>query len=435
MSNRRGFELLLCLLCAACAVMTVWAQADTPPPPIGRVAEATLDLRPSSATQTSDGTIPELAPYRWDRANLAVFVPVTARVQENANEDRLWLVVSGDNHTYHYIILNASVDEQALYELLDNEMRALGLTLTTYERLTLYGRLGWRIDAYRGASEQVTRGRIGKLPDNRPLLIIAEAQHETLNAHFDALTYGLAFNVNGIPHIPAQFPPPQLGNEMLIKNTPVQGELSQLSPVQTWYYTGEAGAVITLNAVDLSRTHSFDLALDMAIRIFAPSGEEIAYNDDQAGIDLFGAYDAQVRDLHLVEDGVYTVQVEWVQGAGTYTLGVRRDRPLVMEADGSTVIYGYIEDAFPVERWVFDVHADQQFSFTLFAENGTLDPALELVTLDGQTLAYNDDAPDTSLGETAQLNGVRFPADGAYVVEVSRFAGSGAYRLIVVATN
>lgn len=435
MNNRRGFQLLLSLLCAVCAVITVWAQDDAPPPPVGRIAEATLDLRPSVSAQTSDGIIADLAPYRWDVANLAVFVPVTARVQENANEDRLWLVVSGDNHTYHYIILNESVDEQALYELLDTEMRSLGLILTTYERLTLYGRLSWRIDAYSNDSEQVARGRIGKLPDNRPLLIIAQARDEMLNAHFDALTYGLAFSANGTPHIPQSFPPSQLGHEMLIKNTPVQGELNQLSPIHTWYYTGEAGAVVTFNAVDLTRSHSFDLGLDMAIRIFAPNNEEIAYNDDQIGVDLFGAYDAQVRNLRLPEDGVYTVQVEWVQGAGTYTLGVRRDRPLVMEEAGSTVIYSSIEDVFPIERWVFDVRADQQFSFTLFAENGTLDPALEIVTLEGQTLAYNDDAPDPALGETAQLNGVRFPADGAYVIEVSRFAGSGAYRLIVVATN
>jgi hypothetical protein len=433
MTNHR--PIIFFLLCIILISLLIPASAQDVPPEAPPLAEATLDLTAES-TAESAAESSELTPYRWHAADLAVLVPPESDVDESHADGRIDLVASEATGVFRFTVLTEVVADEALYDLLHNEMVALGLVLTTYERLTLYGRLGWRIDAYSLVSNEIAAGRIGRLPDDRPLLIIAYSGHPAaFSRWFDAITYGLTFGAEGSPEIPETLPPDRVGGDELMHDLPVQGILSESAPSQTWKYAGTAGEIVTFSAVDLGRASVFDLGLDMAIRVIAPDGAEIAYNDDQLSVDLFGAYDAQIPDLRLPQDGSYTIQVEWVQGAGAYTLGARGDQPLVLDADGSLELRGSLEDVFPVERWVFEVRADQQLSFTMFAETGDLDPALELLTTDGQTLAYNDDSPDTSLGTNAQLNGVTFPGDGIYILEASRFSGSGEYRLIVVATN
>lgn len=226
----------------------------------------------------------------------------------------------------------------------------------------------------------------------------------------------------------------RVGRQALLQGVPVQGILSEGSPAQSWTYEGTAGEVVTLSAVDLSRTDAFTLALDMALRLNAPDGSLVAENDDQLGDELFGVYDAQISDITLPQTGTYTVTVEVAQGSGTYTLGISSPQPLELTEDGVTTIRGRLQDVFPVQRWVFTGTAGEVLTFTLTAENGTLDPVLTVLKPGGALLAYNDDARDPELGVNAQITQVTLPADGDYIIEAGRFEGAGEYRLVIVST-
>jgi hypothetical protein len=215
--------------------------------------------------------------------------------------------------------------------------------------------------------------------------------------------------------------------------------LSAADPVHEWSFAGRAGDVVSLNAVDLARAAPQAIGLDMRVALLDEAGGLMAENDDQAGFDLPGIYDAHVEDVTLPRDGQYTVQVTWVQGAGTYTLALTTDRELTFDAGGVATVSGALEDAIPVQRWAFAGAAGERITVTMTGD-GVLDPALELLLPDGATLRYIDDALDVRLGVTAQLALIELPAAGRYVIEASRTAlldavranGTGAYTLVVV---
>jgi hypothetical protein len=209
------------------------------------------------------------------------------------------------------------------------------------------------------------------------------------------------------------------------------GVVSERAPGQTWTYAGRAGEIVTFSAVDPARDDPYALGLDIALRVYDPNGNEIAYNDDQAGADLFGAYDAQIPDLALPADGMYTIVVEWVAGSGSYLISARAEQRATA-GDDVIRVSGRLMDAAPVERWTFDGEADDVITVTMMMQTGDLDPALELIAPDGSRLAYNDDTPDPVMGVNAQINRARLPVTGRYTVEASRFDGSGRYELVIL---
>ena len=228
--------------------------------------------------------------------------------------------------------------------------------------------------------------------------------------------------------------PDRYGASALVLGVPVLGTLSESAPDQTWMFDGSAGQTVTLSAVDQSIADPSTFNLDMAIRLLAPDGSELAYNDDQLGTDLFGVYDAEISDFALPQTGTYTVHVEWRQGQGIYTLGINGDRSLSLNPDGVTEVAGRLQDVFPVQSWAFNGHQGDVLTFTMSAESGTLDPALALFNPDGKLVAYNDDAYDPELKINAQLAQVRLAADGTYIIEASRYDGAGRYTITIVNT-
>ncbi|GEM_PF-1145194 len=441
------------IMAALAVFIPVYAQtpestAETTPevtaePPATSSPEATAEPSPADSAYFW---------YAWQAADLAVTAPYTWNTDQEATPEEfrldLWFMGGSEGQLSFTVMdradaVNTTIADDRLYYLLDGEMRSRNLVLTTYEQLTLYGRLGWRIDAYTPDQSGIAAGRIGRLPDDRVIMIIGVGNGNDPEAFlewFDAATYGIGFSALAPEptHAPA---PDRIGAQTLVAGVPVQGTLTAEIPVQEWTYTGTAGEVIDIHAVDLGRVTTFDLRLDMAVRVFAPDGSEIGYNDDQLSVDLYGAYDAQIENLVLPADGEYRLQVELVQGAGTYTLGIHRDRVFTLDADGTTELSGdgaqalIIEDVFPYEGWVFTGRAGQSLTITMFAESGDLDPALELLMADGRQLAYNDDAENPELGTDAQLNGIPLPIDGEYVLEASRYSGSGEYRIVIVVTG
>jgi hypothetical protein len=228
-----------------------------------------------------------------------------------------------------------------------------------------------------------------------------------------------------------RLPPERIGDERLRPGVPVQGTVSEANPTQTWLYEGRAGEAISLQAVDLARVDYTAIGLDMDITLLAPDGTQVAYNDDQRGDDLFGIYDAHIPDIRLPSDGVYTINVGWRQGAGTYTLGLSRVGMFALEG-GVMRLDGRLQDVFPTARWAFQGRAGQTLTFTMRAESGTLDTALTLYAPNGALAAYNDDAADPELGVDAQIVRFALPADGVYTLEAGRFEGVGRFSLVVV---
>lgn len=219
------------------------------------------------------------------------------------------------------------------------------------------------------------------------------------------------------------------GHPMLRTGVPVIGTVTADATIQAWTYEGQTGERVTLAALDSSETDG----LDIALRVYAPDGREIAYNDDHGGGDLPGFYAAQIRDLVLESTGSYRVVVEWVQGTETpYALTLTRDHTFAPSSDAPANLTGRIFPSQPVERWVFDAAAGQSITVTMTGDTGDLDPVLTLYDPFGGRLAYNDDGRDPALGIDAQLFRVVLPADGQYIIEASRFAGAGSYDLIVV---
>ncbi len=278
--------------------------------------------------------------------------------------------------------------------------------------------------------------------DHGILLINSAGQ---VSAHIPQEAQALAFGMDGTLYLTradgslsalnTKAAPDRFGALALVPGVPVGGTLVESAPQQEWTYQGAAGERVTFSAVDQSRTGASALGLDMALRLIAPDGSEVAYNDDQEGADLFGVYDAQLSDVTLPQAGVYTVRVEWRQGQGSYTLGVGGDQAAPPGTNGVIRIEGTLQDVFPVQRWTFAGRRGDVLTLTMTAENPALDAALALYRPDGSLLAYNDDAADPVLDTNAQISQVRLPADGTYTAAATRANGSGRYNLTIVNTG
>lgn len=237
--------------------------------------------------------------------------------------------------------------------------------------------------------------------------------------------------------------PDHVGGRQLALGVPVQGTFAALTvdpalvdvrATQRWTYAGTAGETITISAVDQSLTDPYMIGMDMALRLLAPDGSELAFDDDLSGDELYSVYDAQIASFTLPQTGTYTIVVEQMQGGGTYTLGVSSPQPLALHEAGVTELTGSLQDVFPAQRLVFDGRAGDVLTFTMSAVTDGLDPVLTLTDSNGELLAFNDDAADPELGVNAQLTQVELPLNGSYMLRTSRYEGVGIYRLVIVRT-
>lgn len=222
----------------------------------------------------------------------------------------------------------------------------------------------------------------------------------------------------------------RVGATQLVPGVPVQGVLDDFTAQQSWTFDGVGGQRVSLTAVGT------DVAgqLDVALRLLAPDGTEIAFNDDHEGDRLFGFFDAEIPDLTLPMDGTYVILVEQVAGTGTYMLGISLTRTFEL-VDGAGQHTGEISDVIPAQRWAFEGRAGQVITITMTAESGTLDPIIRLYDARGTLIDENDDSADISMGRDSQLAQVQLPANGFYTIEATRFDGEGRYQLILVTTS
>jgi len=177
------------------------------------------------------------------------------------------------------------------------------------------------------------------------------------------------------------------------------------------------------------------IELDLALRLLAPDGTEIAFNDDHESQDLIGATDAQIADFPLAATGIYEVIVEQIEGESSYTMGLTLTRDITLDASGVTTVTGRLDAVFTTHILEFNGTAGQILTISLETTTGDLDPLLRLNAPDGSEIGFNDDADDPNMGTDAQLVNVQLPLDGIYRLDAARFDGSGSYNLTIMVTG
>lgn len=205
----------------------------------------------------------------------------------------------------------------------------------------------------------------------------------------------------------------------------VQGLLDENTPEQSWTFDASAGQQITISAID-----DGDGSLNPALRLLNPAGVEEAFNDNQADIFLIFPTDAQIVNHLIAETGTYTIVVERINGSGFFRMGLRETQALTL-ANGTASVTGTLDDLFALDLWEIQGEAGQVFTFTMTANSDEMDTSLRLVGPDGVVLAENNDAEDETLGLNAQIVSFTLPDSGLYIIEASRFSGSGSYQLAV----
>lgn len=221
--------------------------------------------------------------------------------------------------------------------------------------------------------------------------------------------------------------PGRIGTTNVTAGTTVQGELNADTTRQLWTYEGQRGETIALTATSNPDSGSLDVALDL----LAPDGSPLASNDTADNPAITNLSTARIEPLALPRNGLYTIVVQRQTGSGAYTLGIERDETVTL-TNGQAEIRGRISDAVPVQRWLVPVQAGQRISVTMQTSAfNPLDPFVRLYNSRGDLVIENDDAADTALGRNAQLVDVQASFNGLYVVEATRFTGSGDYTLTI----
>jgi hypothetical protein len=347
--------------------------------------------------------------FSWLDADLALSLPSAWNV--STSSEPMQIRAEDGDRRLTVTVLPETTTTASFYDRLFALVVETGLSPQSWTQPSWFGRSGGRIETTRGI------GMIGRLPDDRVIAIVCGCT----SAEFDDLVASVQFSASALAEDGRVYP-----------DTPVQGTLTAERTEETWLYSGIAGEVITIAAVDLARPSPTALGLDMEIILYAPDGSELTRNDDHGGLDLYGVYDAQIRDLTLPDSGDYRIVVRSVQNtSGTYTLGISAPRLIALDPGGVTRVTGRIQAVFPRQKWQFEAAEGQALTITMLATSGTLDTLLDLTSPSGRRTAYNDDASDPALGVNAQIVRVQLPRDGIYTLDATRYEGTGSYELII----
>jgi hypothetical protein len=229
-----------------------------------------------------------------------------------------------------------------------------------------------------------------------------------------------------------------------------EGELTTDAQTAEVQFEGGAGDVldITLDSDDF----------DPNITVVAPSGEEIASDDDSGP-----GVNSLITGLELPEDGTYTVVIDGYRGAsgdreisGAYTL-------TLTSADGSTgpaatstpsegeapsgdasatpgdtipsTDLGIVTVDEPVSGTLNNAVQSAQYSFeaaagdvvTIDLTSADFDPFVRLLDANGSVVAEDDDSGGSS---QARIEGYVIPADGEYTIEVDAFRGFDGTQMV-----
>jgi hypothetical protein len=184
-------------------------------------------------------------------------------------------------------------------------------------------------------------------------------------------------------------------------------------PGDEWTFRGEAGQEVTITMRSSS--------LDSTLRLLAPDGRELAFDDDGLG------YPDSMIGFTLPSTGTYSIVAADLGGRpGAYTLSLTLGYPgFSGEIERGQTVSGDLEPAAR-DRWTFTAEAGE--SVTIVMTSQVFDTYLELYGPDGSMLASNDDAGSTRRSEIARFS---LTQTGSYRIIARGYSGShsGRYEL------
>lgn len=228
---------------------------------------------------------------------------------------------------------------------------------------------------------------------------------------------------------------PQSSAELRL-GEPVQGVINDQNARQLYSFSGQQNDVITLRMNRLSGD------LDPFLIVADESGTILAVSDDEGD-----RTDALIELQHLPASGRYFVIAtrfgqEQGSTSGEYSLVVERvGSSLVVN---STLAYGTqalgrINAQTPLVFYFLSAQRGDVITITMRRTSGTLDPHLDLATVEGLVLASDDDSMASGTSLDAAITNFTIPQTGLYLVVATRFgreAGTteGSYVLSVTQT-
>ncbi|MCA9906653.1 MAG: hypothetical protein KC547_22515, partial [Anaerolineae bacterium] len=312
----------------------------------------------------------DLIPFSWADGDTSFAYPAdwTAPNSTDTDTGALLMLVPLSASSDMYIAIETILAPAARpFDLLAARLSAAGVTANAPTNTTLGGLAAIEV---RGSSGNGI-GQATVRADGSVLLIYGyseAAAGDALLLAFEQVAASLVPGAQQMPIIPdsdgSAFT--RMGSERLEAGVTALGNVQPGAAAQTWTYAGATGEEISIFATDINRLETLNLRL----RLNTPDGALLAENDSHSGgvlYGLFSLYDAALASVVLPVDGVYTITVESVFGAGVYGVGVARTQSLALNSDSATRVQGVIDDVFAAETWSFAGHAGQVYTFTMFA--------------------------------------------------------------------
>ncbi len=227
------------------------------------------------------------------------------------------------------------------------------------------------------------------------------------------------------PQITSTPPPVDGVVRPIIFNQPVMGTITANIGAVRFEFMGRAGDRVDITLVATSGN------LDPLVLLLDNNGNVLAQNDD--GPASMGR-NSLLGDFMLPQNGNYIIvatrfQQELGTTIGDFELELSRPgegppqpppggegRPI---ANGET-LPGRINNDMPGNRFNFMAREGEVITIEMRVINGTLDPLLVLLDINGNEIAQNDDDPELG-GRDSAIRDFVIPVDGRYTIIATRF--------------
>jgi hypothetical protein len=199
----------------------------------------------------------------------------------------------------------------------------------------------------------------------------------------------------------------------------VQG-VATFSAVEVWTFDAQEGEYVTIR-LDAVRPEELDTFLE----VYDGDGLIVAEDDDGGE-----GTNSMIPDLRLDRSGTYYIHVSLYEGEGDYQLSLAvADEP----SGGGEIAYGEsVEGTLyggGAHEYQFRGESGDAISIGMSAFGSELDCYLELLSPEGDTLAYDDDSGGSV---DALIEYFVLPADGLYRIIASDISGeAGEYELFL----
>lgn len=204
-----------------------------------------------------------------------------------------------------------------------------------------------------------------------------------------------------------------------------RGFLNADNPEDIWLIDGTRGDILSLFVQGSSSLSDFDFSMTL----IAPDGTELITIDESMNgqSDLSRGF----LDYELPDTGFYEIHVNHLFSQGNYDITQVALEQFTLNPTRTTV-WGELSDSYSQEMWVFEATAGTTVTLTLRASDpNQLDPYIILYDAQYNLLGQNDDADDSQLGNSAQIERITLSRNGLYYVDALRLTGEGKYSLTV----